>query len=332
MDGGIMDGLKAMTTVLNDPEAKAEALVALCNVSRCVGKHEAIIGSGIVQAVCNLALSTGPGGAADPSFTYNVAATLRNLTTLEANHQSIVRTPGAVKLLVDGAKSKDGNTREHVSIALHNLCTARADAGRASVGKQEGLAVLIGLSEGGTELMKTFCGLALQSLSAVSPASTPDLAARLVASMLAIKDVDEGEPVKIVDANVAAVGDPARSSLLPGRTRPCWDEEPEATWSKHVESLLDLPKLPVFDPMAEPTSPGPGAAGSSDSSFTGSSGGGGGGGVEKPKARMMPHDAPELISGEFTIMRFPEERVLADPSFLRAPGDDSSSPRSLPRL
>ena len=43
VDGGIMDGLKAMTTVLNDPEAKAEALVALCNVSRCVGKHEAII-------------------------------------------------------------------------------------------------------------------------------------------------------------------------------------------------------------------------------------------------------------------------------------------------
>ena len=49
IDGGIMEGLKAMSVVLNEPAAKAESLIALCNVSRCVGKRDAIVEAGIVQ-------------------------------------------------------------------------------------------------------------------------------------------------------------------------------------------------------------------------------------------------------------------------------------------
>ena len=51
-------------------------------------EDDALLKSGITQAVCNLALSTGPNDV-DAAFTHNVAATLRNLTTLEANHQAM---------------------------------------------------------------------------------------------------------------------------------------------------------------------------------------------------------------------------------------------------
>jgi hypothetical protein len=319
IDGGIMEGLKAMSTVLNDATAKAETLVALCNVSRCVQRHEVIVQAGIVQAVCNLALSGVPG---DPSFNFNVAATLRNLTTLEANHGHIIRTPGAIRLLVDNAKSSDFETREHVALALHNLCTAREAAGRAAVGKQDGLDVLVVLSEGGSARVKTFCGLALQSLSSTSPASSPAMAGRLVACMLAIKDVEEEEPTRIVEANMTTSA--GKSALLPGRTSCCWDDEPEPTWAHHVESLLDLPKLDVVDPQAASATAGGGGAESSAD----------GGGVEKPRARMLPHDEPELIAGEFTRMLAPTDRVLADPSFLRAEQElyEPASPKSASKL
>ena len=56
-----------------------------------------------------------------------------------------------------------------------------------------------------------------------------------------------------------------------------------------------------------------------------SGGGGDGPGVEKPRARQLPHDEQELIAGQFTTMTAPCERMLADPSFLRAPDDGMSS-------
>lgn len=313
IDGGIMEGLKAMSTVLNDATAKAETLVALCNVSRCFGKHASIIEAGIVQAVANLALSS---QAADVSFSYNVAATLRNLTTLEANHGPIVRTPGTVKVLVDLAKSPDAATREHVSLALHNLCTARDSGGRAAVGKQGGLDMLVELSEGGNATMKTFCGLALQSLSASSPASSPAMSGRLVGCMLAIKDVDEAEPVRIVDANVSTTS--GKSTLLPGRTNATWDDEPEPTWTHHIESLLDLPKLPVIDPTSGAEEESKREESKEDES-----------GVEKPRARVLPHDEPELIAGSFSTMVAGTERILADPTFLRD-DDEPERPSSAP--
>mmetsp|Transcript_22412 Transcript_22412/g.26438 ORF Transcript_22412/g.26438 Transcript_22412/m.26438 type:complete len:1465 (-) Transcript_22412:205-4599(-) len=309
VDGGILEGLKAMSTVLNDVTAKAETLVALCNVSRCENKHAAIVKSGIVQAVCNLALS---GQTSDSAFQFNIAATLRNLTTAEENHATIVRTPGAVKLLVESAKAQDVATREHIAVALHNLCVARDGSGRSAVGKQGGLEVLVTLSEGGSPRMRTFCGLALQSLSSSSPASSPAMAGRLVACMLAIKDVDEDEPKRIVEANTG--GNTSSGALLPGRTACCWDDEPEPTWSHHVESLLDLPSLPAIDPSAASESD-PAAA------------------VEKPRARMLPHDEPELIAGSFTTMMASTQRVLPDPSFLRSRNEpDSPNTPGAPKL
>lgn len=311
VDGGILEGLKAMSTVLNDNTAKAETLVALCNVSRCESKHAAIVKSGIVQAVCNLALS---GQTTDSAFQFNIAATLRNLTTAEENHETIVRTPGAVKLLVESAKAPDVATREHIAVALHNLCIAQDSAGRNAVGKQGGLEVLVTLSEGGSKRMKTFCGLALQSLSSSSPASSPEMAGRLVACMLAIKDVDEDESKRIVEANTGN-GNNSAGALLPGRTACCWDDEPEPTWSHHVESLLDLPALPAIDPSAA-TESDPAAA------------------VEKPRARMLPHDEPELIAGSFTTMIASTQRVLPDPSLLRnrEPDSPGSPGTKLPAL
>jgi hypothetical protein len=334
IDGGILEGLKAMSTVLDDPTAKSETLIALCNVSRCVGKHATIVEAGVVQAVVNLALSSGSGSVldADPSFAFNVAATMRNLSTVEANHGPLVRTAGAVKLLVDVAAAPDQTTREHVALALHNLCTARESAGRVSVAKQGGLDVLVGLSEGGSSTMKTFCGLALQSLSAASPASGPEMAGRLVTCMLAIKDVDESEPTRIVEPNVA--GASSSNTLLSGRTACCWDDEPEPTWAYHIESLLDLPKLPVIDPTAGSQDPQKGAGISIEPK--GSSGGEGGSdaSLEQPRARMLPHDEPELIAGSFTTMVASTDRILADPTFLRPPADPednggSSTPKAL---
>ena len=165
--------------------------------------------------------------------------------------------------------------------------------------------------------MALLCNLYLLSLG-------DNIRARLVRCMLAIKDVDEDEATKIVDADVSKVGDPRTSSMLPGQ-RCCWDEEPEATWSKHVESLLDLPVLPVLDSTSEPTSPGiKPAPGESDDIATE---------VEKPKARMMPHDEPELIAGNFTIISFPTERQQADPSFLKKNVEENQeSPRGLFRI
>jgi hypothetical protein len=331
IDGGILDGLKAMSTVLDDAGAKAETLIALCNVSRCVGKHGAIVEAGIVQAVVNLALSSSSGDR-DPSFAFNVAATLRNLTTVEANHGPLLRTPGAVKLLVEHAASSDPQTREHVALALHNLCTARDAAGRSSVAKQGGLDVLVALSEGGSATMKTFCGLALQSLSAASPASSPAMAGRLVSCMLAIKEVDEFEPTRIVEPNVHAAT--SSNALLPGRTSCGWDDAPEPTWSHHVESLLDLPKLPVIDPTAasdDAQKAGGGGALASDDRPPGGGEGGQGSGtsLEQPRARMLPHDEPELIAGAFTTMLASTDRVLADPTFLRPP-EETAAPKDSP--
>ncbi len=310
-----------------------------------------------MQAVTNLAQTSAGAGQ---SFHSNVAATMRNLTTKEANHAAIVRTPGAVKLLVDGARSSDPETREHVAMALHNLCVGRGGAGRSAVGKQNGLDTLVELSEGGSGRVRTFCGLALQSLSAASPASSPAMAARLVACMLAIKEVDDDEPLRIVPANLAGAG--ARGDLLRGRTTCMWDDEPEPTWSYHVslqsrpflissrrsrcarrklrarpfrgvgvfsvgshspltpffvplqiESLLDLPRLAVVDPTAR--AEGSNVKGSDDAPTE----------VEKPKARMLPHDEAELIAGNFTTMLASVQRVQADPTFLRD-GFEPTSP------
>jgi hypothetical protein len=187
-----------------------------------------IVQQGIVHAVCSLALGTPP---TDPSFAFNVAATLRNLTSLSSNHPTLVRTPGAVKILTDIAKDPDPATREHISLALHNLCVVKDPVGRLAVAKQNGMDVLVQLSETGGPKMKTFCGVALQALSAASPASSPSMASRLVACMLAIKDVDESEPSRIVEPNMGAAGG---KSMLPGRTQCSWDDEPEPTWSYHV--------------------------------------------------------------------------------------------------
>lgn len=141
------------------------------------------------------------------------------------------------------------------------------------------------------------------------------MAARLVACMLEIKDVDEDETKRIVEANTSGSGaggggvGSGGAALLPGRTACCWDDEPEPTWSHHVESLLDLPALPAIDPSA---------ASESDPAAV----------VEKPRARMLPHDEPELIAGTFTTMIAPIQKVLPDPSFHKERGepDSPSSP------
>jgi len=81
-----------------------------------------------------------------------------------------------------------------------------------------------------------------------------------------------------------------------------------------VESLLDLPSLPAIDPSAASESD-PAAA------------------VEKPRARMLPHDEPELIAGSFTTMMASTQRVLPDPSFLRSRNEpDSPNTPGAPKL
>jgi len=248
-----------------------------------------------------------------PMFKYNCAAILRNLTVCQENLKAVVLTIGVVRLLLNLASADEVATREHVAIALHNICTARDPAHMSTVARNDGVHALIGLSESLGPVMKTFCGLALQRISgsvaggggsdkaaAAASALDEETSSRLVVCMLAIGEVNDAEPLRVVEARLLETGLPV---LIPGRTHGTWDDHPSPSWPIQTYNCSDLIPMESIDPLGESSRE------AASQEVTGVA-------VERPRARQLPHDEPELILGDFDIMSAPLEKAKVDQAIL----------------
>ena len=102
---------------------------------------------------------------------------------------------------------------------------------------------LVALSEAGAQRIKTFSGLSLQAMAkgeageqAGAGSGSKEETKRLVKCMLAIGEVDDNEPLRVIDADTSKSSS-VSPKLLPGKTTVMWESTVEPAWPKQVGNI-----------------------------------------------------------------------------------------------